>query len=56
LKWKKFHLNLGINVFAVRVIKHWKQFPREAVDSPSMEIFRTGVDMALGSLPPFTMF
>lgn len=29
------------------MVKHWKSLPREAVESPDLEIFREHVDVAL---------
>ena len=29
------------NFFTVRVMEHWNRLPRKAVDSPSLEIFKT---------------
>ena len=49
LKHKKFHLNMK-NFFTVRVTEHWSRLPREAVDSPSLEIFQTHLDEVLCSL------
>ena len=36
------------NVFTGRVIKPWNRLPREVVESPSLEVFRRRVDVALG--------
>lgn len=36
--------------FPVRVVKHWKRLPGEAVDTPSLEIFNMEVDKAMSSL------
>jgi len=36
--------------FSLRVVKHWNRLPREAVDSPSLEIFRTRLEEVLCSL------
>ncbi|PKU28386.1 hypothetical protein llap_21310 [Limosa lapponica baueri] len=40
LEYKKFHLNLRRN-FTVRVVEHWNKLPREVVESPSLETFKT---------------
>jgi len=47
LKQKKFHLNLRMNLFPLRVTEHWKRLPREVVESPSLEIFKTRLDKVL---------
>ena len=33
--------------FTERVIKHWNRLPGEAVESPSLEVLKTRVDVAL---------
>ncbi|KAK4823170.1 hypothetical protein QYF61_027074 [Mycteria americana] len=33
----------------MRVTKHWHRFPREIVKSPSLEIFKSRLDMVLGN-------
>ena len=35
---RKFHRNMR-KIFTLRVTEHWNRLPREAVESPSMEIF-----------------
>jgi len=50
LKQREFHLNTKKNLFSLRVIKYWNRLPRGAVDSPSLEIFKTYLDVALCSL------
>jgi len=50
LKQRKFHLNMRKNFFPLRVMEHWDRLPREAVDSPSLEIFKTRLDKVLCSL------
>lgn len=44
-----FQINIRKN-FAVRKIKQWKRMPREVVESPAVEVFKTLLDMVLGSL------
>jgi len=49
----KFHLNMRNmrkNFFPLRVTEHWNRLPREVVESPSLEIFKTRLDKVLCSL------
>ncbi|KFV73882.1 hypothetical protein N308_09584, partial [Struthio camelus australis] len=50
LKHRPFHLNLRRNFFPVRVTEPWKRLPRELVESPSLEIFKTRLDVILGNM------
>ena len=47
LEHRKFHTNMQKNFFMVRVMEHWNRFPRETVESPSMEILKTLLDAYL---------
>jgi len=50
LKHRKFQLNMRKNFFPLRVMEPWNRLPREVVDSPSLEIFKTCLDAVLCSL------
>jgi len=50
LKHKKFHLNMRKNFFTLRVTEHWNRLPREVVEFPFLEIFKTRLDKVLCSL------
>jgi len=47
---RKFHLNMRKNFITLRVMEHWNRLPREVVESPSLEIFKTRSDAVLCSL------
>jgi len=47
LKQRKFHVNMRKNFFPLRVMEHWNRLPREAVNSPSLEIFKNRLDEVL---------
>ncbi|KFQ75554.1 hypothetical protein N335_14313, partial [Phaethon lepturus] len=50
LQHRKFHLNMRKNFFTVRVMEHWNRLPREVVESPSLETFKTRLDTFLCNL------
>ncbi|KFQ26579.1 hypothetical protein N332_05800, partial [Mesitornis unicolor] len=50
LKEGKFRLEIRKKFFTVRVVRHWHRLPREAVDAPSLEVFKARLDRALGNL------
>ncbi|KGL84279.1 hypothetical protein N309_11622, partial [Tinamus guttatus] len=47
LKHRKFNLHVRKNFFTVRVTEHWNRLPREVVEFPSLEIFKTLLDAIL---------
>ena len=49
LKHGKFQLKMRKN-FPLRVMEPWPRLPREVVESPSLEIFKTRLDKVLCSL------
>ena len=50
LKQRKLQLNMRKNFFPLRVMEPWPRLPREVVESPSLEIFKTCLDAVLCSL------
>ncbi|KFM03025.1 hypothetical protein AS27_15527, partial [Aptenodytes forsteri] len=46
----RFRLGIRKKFFTMRVVKHWNMLPREAVDAPSLEVFKTRLDGALSNL------
>ena len=50
LKYGKFQLNMRKNFFTLRVTECWNRLLRGVVDSPSLEIFKPGLDKVLCSL------
>jgi len=50
LKEGRFRLDIRKKFFTKRVVKHWNRLPREAVDAPSLEVIKAGLDGALSNL------
>ncbi|PKU47714.1 hypothetical protein llap_1994 [Limosa lapponica baueri] len=50
LKEGRFRLDFRKKFFTVRVVRRWHVLPREAVDTPSLEVFKTTLDGALRNL------
>jgi len=50
LKHRKFRLNMRKNFFPLRVTELWNRLPGEVVESPSLEIFKTHLDVVMCTL------
>ncbi|KFR01220.1 hypothetical protein N306_08977, partial [Opisthocomus hoazin] len=50
LKEGRFRLDTRKKFITMRVVRHWNRLPREAVDAPSLAVFKARLDGALTNL------
>ncbi|PKU45688.1 hypothetical protein llap_4015 [Limosa lapponica baueri] len=50
LEHRKFHSNMRKKFFMVRVTERWNRLPREVMESPSLDIFKTRLDAVLSNV------
>ncbi|KFW00979.1 hypothetical protein N326_11493, partial [Eurypyga helias] len=50
LKVGRFRLDIRKKFFLERVVRLWNRLPREAVDAPSLEVFKARLHEALSNL------
>jgi len=47
---ERFGLDIRRHFFSEGVVMHWHRLPREAVESPSLEVFKKHGDLALSNM------
>ncbi|PKU49553.1 hypothetical protein llap_106 [Limosa lapponica baueri] len=50
LKVGRYRSDVRKKFFTVRVVRLWNRLPKEVLDAPSLEVFKTRLDLALSNL------